>query len=145
MMNELGIDVDKVYDALRATEGDELRGHAITILNELIASRRELVQRITASPAERNPVTVWATAVEALRRLVGNPVAVFGSVDPGPVLTRAADWLAAIGPDTIKSPCEVCLKPTSIGCARCDRTLCQIHAARNTKTNTHDGGRLHCD
>lgn len=140
-MTNIGVNEERARSAIAGAELDKAREYANTLLDELISSRRELAARITAA----NPVPVWATAVEALRRLADQPSA-FGRVrTDSDALRRAADWLAAIGPDTNKSPCEVCLKPTSIGCSRCRRSLCSTHVAFNMRTRTHDHGRLNCE
>lgn len=144
-MNELGINENGVRAAIANADLDKAREYANVILDELVAARRELVQRVTGNPELRNPVTLWATAVEALRKLADHTRAqTHGGQRDAPVLDRAADWLASIGPDTTKLPCEVCLKPTSISCVRCGRNLCAPHAARNTRSASHDGGRLAC-
>lgn len=145
-LDELGMDLNRARAAIAAADLDKAREYANSLLDELAKTRRELVQRITAAPGTTNPVTLWASAVAALRKLAERPaiLGVENAVDESAVLDRATDWLAAIGPDTIKLPCEVCLKPTSIGCSRCDRSLCQTHAVRNTRDGSHDGGRLAC-
>lgn len=144
-LDELGMNLNQARAMIAAADLDKAREYANSLLDELAETRRELVQRITAAPGTTNPVTLWASAVAALRKLAERP-AILALDDPGypAALDRAADWLAAIGPDTIKLPCEVCLKPTSIGCVRCDRSLCQTHAVRNTRNGSHDGGRLAC-
>jgi hypothetical protein len=157
-LDELGMDMDRAREVIGAADLDKAREYALALLDDLRVARAELVRRASISPfvgrehAARvrldlpEPVTLWGQAVAALRKLAEKPriLAVDNAVDESAVLDRAADWLAAIGPDTTKLPCEVCLKPTSIGCARCDRSLCQTHAARNTRDGSHDGGRLAC-
>lgn len=130
-------EVERFRQAIADGSPGRVREMANGLLDELISRER--------AAAMDNPVTVWDSAVGALRRLACQPAAFGRERTDMAALERAADWLASIGPRGGKSPCEVCLKPTSISCSRCDRSLCQIHAARNTKTGTHDGGSLRCD
>lgn len=141
----LGMNMDRAREVIGAASVDDARRYALALLDDLAEARRYLVARVKGDPSD--PVPIWHTAVAALRRLAEAPAIVGGCTPPGDhsaVLTRAADWLAAIGPDTIKLPCEVCLKPTTISCVRCDRSLCAPHAARDARGPSHDGGRLGC-
>lgn len=144
MMDELGLDVPLLRALIKNSEGENLRWEANRLLDELIEARRLIYDKLTDPMAPVNPVVLWGAAVEALRRLALSVEPSHYSAETEWHLRRAADWLAAIGPDTDKLPCEVCLKPTDRVCARCDRYLCTHHATLNTATNTHARGQLVC-
>lgn len=146
MSKHLGINEQRARELIASSDVDKLREYAGAFLDELIEARQLIHDKLSAPTVPTNPVILWAAAVESLRRLAARP-GVLGLIDihqlQPSLIRRCADWLAAIGPDTDNMPCEVCLRPTSRSCSRCDRSLCTSHATLNTATSVHPGG-LHC-
>lgn len=145
MSKHLGINEQRARELIANSDVDKVREYAGAFLDELIEARQLILDKLSAPTVPTNPVILWAAAVESLRRLAVARQAFGGVVTElsADALKLAADWLAAIGPDTDNLPCEVCLKPTDRVCSRCDRSLCSVHGTLNTVHSMHPGG-LHC-
>jgi hypothetical protein len=142
MTEHLGINEQRARELIANSDVDKLREYAGAFLDELIEARQLIHDKLTNPLAPVNPSILWAAAVGALRRLAASPAGDHWEDDEKPALPRAADWLETIGPDTDKLPCEVCLKPTSRACSRCDRPLCTTHSVLNINSGRHFGGPL---